>query len=381
MTPPTIAGTEPDDQKILRREMPELDSIRGLAILGVLFYHGLYEGRDLSPYSHFQRSFLRSMAPGQFGVALFFVLSGFLITGLLVDSKTRPDYYRRFYIRRALRILPAYYFILLFLAVTGLAAAPFLAISFVYCSNLAPLLGIAMAYPVLWSLAVEEHFYLVWPAVVHRISLKLLLATAVAIIVASPILRLLHFDYGVRHGSVWLGFDHLTWNAADGLALGAALAVILRLYSPSRRMLLCVSAALFAVAGLSLVIGSPHGIATRGSAVGATFLWTIWSFASAGLLILFLLIGTSSWKSLVRPRILLFFGEISYGLYLIHLLVFWGYDRFASHYAPGFDSNFSAWKGLWFRFIVASLVAVGVSFLSRRYFENPFLRLKDKFTH
>ena len=89
--------------------MPELDSIRGLAILGVLFYHGLYWARDFSPFTSAEKRLLFLMSAGQFGVSLFFVLSGFLITGLLIDSRNRIDYYKRFYIRRALRILPAYY--------------------------------------------------------------------------------------------------------------------------------------------------------------------------------------------------------------------------------------------------------------------------------
>jgi peptidoglycan/LPS O-acetylase OafA/YrhL len=210
MSQSLLFATEP----LLRREMPELDSIRGVAILGVVFYHGLYDGLNLSVFTPAQKSILRLMAPGQFGVALFFVLSGFLITGLLLDSRLRSDYYRRFYIRRALRILPAYYLILFILAIAHLASASFLAISFLYCSNLAPLLGIPMYYPVLWSLAVEEHFYLGWPAVVYRISSKRLLAVTVTIIVAVPVSRFFHYLHGIHTGSIWLGFDHFTWNAA-----------------------------------------------------------------------------------------------------------------------------------------------------------------------
>src|SRR6266852_2646380 len=93
---------------LFRSHMPELDTLRGLAILGVLLYHGLYWARDLSPFSPIQRRILSVASVGQFGVNLFFVLSGFLISGLLLDSKNRPDYYLRFYLRRALRILPSY---------------------------------------------------------------------------------------------------------------------------------------------------------------------------------------------------------------------------------------------------------------------------------
>ena len=106
-------------EPLIRAHMPELDTIRGLAILGVLLYHGFYWVRDLSLYAPWQRHFFTLMAPGQFGVNLFFVLSGFLITGILLDSRNRPDYYQRFYFRRALRILPAYYLTLLLLILFG----------------------------------------------------------------------------------------------------------------------------------------------------------------------------------------------------------------------------------------------------------------------
>ena len=126
----TICGplTAPlsDTQPVLRDRMPELDTIRGMAIAGVVLYHLFYWTRDLTLYPAWQRHFFSLMAPGQFGVNLFFVLSGFLITGILLDSKSRPDYYARFYYRRALRILPAYYFTLCLLAIFGLSSRPFL---------------------------------------------------------------------------------------------------------------------------------------------------------------------------------------------------------------------------------------------------------------
>jgi len=90
-----------DNAPLLRSHMPELDTLRGLAILGVVLYHCFYWARDFSPYSGWQRRILFLMSPGQFGVNLFFVLSGFLITGILLESKQRSDYFRRFYYRRA----------------------------------------------------------------------------------------------------------------------------------------------------------------------------------------------------------------------------------------------------------------------------------------
>jgi peptidoglycan/LPS O-acetylase OafA/YrhL len=153
----------------------------------------------------------------------------------------------------------------------------------------------------------------------------------------------------------------------------------MREFQLDRRKFLHSSLMLFALVGAVAIVGLPYGIVSRSRVLGATFLWTICNFASGGLLILFLLFGTSRWRLFVTPRILLFFGEISYGLYLVHPLIFWGYDRYAQYVAADFILNLSKWQALWLRFVVAGMLAVLVSYLSRRFFENPFLRLKNKF--
>src|SRR5437879_13788258 len=104
-------------ERILRARMPELDAVRGIAILMVMVYHGLYWQVDLTAFPRWGRLLMTCAWSGRLGVDLFFVLSGFLITGLLLDSRSRTDYYSRFYVRRALRILPAYFAMLLVLAV------------------------------------------------------------------------------------------------------------------------------------------------------------------------------------------------------------------------------------------------------------------------
>src|SRR5262249_14959626 len=145
---------------LLRGHMPELDSVRGLAILMVLVYHGLYWAIRLERFPYLERAVLTAAWTGRLGVNLFFVLSGFLITQLMAESKGKENYYTRFYWRRALRILPAYFATLALLGILGTSPA-FLGLSAVYLANLTPLFGVVIAYPVLWSLAVEEHFYFV----------------------------------------------------------------------------------------------------------------------------------------------------------------------------------------------------------------------------
>jgi peptidoglycan/LPS O-acetylase OafA/YrhL len=136
-------------EPILRPVMPELDTLRGLAILMVILYHGLYWQVDVAHYTGILRLLLTGMWVGRLGVNLFFVLSGFLITGILIESRGRSDYYKRFYVRRGLRIHPAYLIILAILAATRYAPISFILLSLVYHSNLMPILGIPISYPVL----------------------------------------------------------------------------------------------------------------------------------------------------------------------------------------------------------------------------------------
>ena len=100
------------DSPLLRHKMPELDALRGVACLMVLFFHGF--GNRFLPdhFSGVVKAFMWTTTWGWTGVNLFFVLSGLLITGILLDTRERPGYYKRFYVRRVLRILPAYYAVL-----------------------------------------------------------------------------------------------------------------------------------------------------------------------------------------------------------------------------------------------------------------------------
>lgn len=367
------------EEPLLRPVMPELDSIRGIAILAVLFYHGFYWNVDVPRFSNPTRLVLTGMWAGRLGVNLFFVLSGFLITGILIDSRERRGYYSRFYKRRALRILPAYLLTILVLAVGKLAPWNFIGLSLLYLSNLTPLFGVAIAYPILWSLAVEEHFYLLWPALVRKLGNPRLINLCVAIILLSPISRLLTFYWGRHSGSPsFVGYDY-TWNSADGLACGALLAIWLRTFQPSRRQVRRLVYWLACGATGLYLAGLPWGIWTRQRALGAALQVVPWHLYFVALLAAFLLLGTSRWKSLPQAKALRFFGEISYGLYLYHLLFFRGFDFVAMRYAR-FLPKTGPGSALIIRFLVASTIAVAVSYVSRKQFEDRFLRLKARFT-
>src|SRR5579862_7247712 len=241
--------------------MPELDSIRGLAVLGVLLVHGFYYVTGVGVFhSALAKTVIYASMPGRMGVNLFFVLSGFLITGILIDSRNEPNYYQRFYIRRALRILPVYYLLLCVLLLIRTSNWQFVAFSAVYLSNFAPLFGVPLAYSVLWSLAVEEHFYLFWPTFVRRLSLKALAICAVAVVIASPFIRLVNFYLANHDPARHFATNFYTWNSLDGLACGALVAILLRKLDLERHQLWTLASASLAVGVAMFVLGLPFGI-------------------------------------------------------------------------------------------------------------------------
>jgi peptidoglycan/LPS O-acetylase OafA/YrhL len=364
---------KPTAHGLIRPVMPELDTLRGIAVLGVFFLHAFswqYGGLHFGALGRF---FLGATQPGWIGVNLFFVLSGFLITGILLDSKGNPHFYRRFYTRRALRILPAYYALLLLLLLLHSSPFAFVGLSFVYLANLTDLFGVACGYGPLWSLAVEEHFYIFWPAVVHKLSTTRLAAVSAGIVVFVPILRAVCFNLGWgKDGLAWY-----TWFVADGLAAGSLLAIVLRTTITRKRVQqLC---ALLLSLGLLLgILGRPFGITTRERLLGAALQHTTVNIFFAGVLLLFLLAGTSSKKYYVHNSVLRFFGYISYGLYLNHILAFRMYDRICLRYWPWLVPSNNHFELVVLKFAVGGGFAVAAAYLSRKYFEEPFLRIKDR---
>lgn len=355
----------------VRPFMPELDTLRGLAVLGVLFLHGFYWQYFSLSFGRVARIFLTLTQPGSVGVHLFFVLSGFLITGILLDSRERPYFYRRFYTRRALRILPPYYALLLLLLLLRSSSAAFVGLSFVYLSNVTNFFGVGSDYGPLWSLAVEEHFYIAWPAVVHKLTRRNLAWASAAIVVGVPVLRAFSFAKG------WTtGLDWYTWFVADGLAAGALLAIFLR-SSITRRRVKAVCGWILGGSVLAAVVGAPFGILTRNRLLGAALQLSTVNFFFAGVLLLSLLAGSGSGKRFVDIGVLRFLGYISYGLYLDHLLAFRMYDRFCRHFVPQWIPSSGHFGLVLLRFVLAGGAAMGVAYLSRRFYEEQFLRLKD----
>lgn len=360
--------TEP----LVRRFMPELDTLRGIAVLGVLFFHGFRAEYGGLHFTGAARGLILATQVGVLGVNLFFVLSGFLITGILLDSRTRQDYYRRFYSRRALRILPAYYSLLILLALLRQASASFLGLSLIYLSNFAGIFGVSMDYHPLWSLAVEEHYYILWPAVVRRLRVVHLAIFSLTLCILTPALRGIAFHYGYLEGRDWY-----TWFSADGLAAGSLLAIFLR-SRVSRTKVAVGCTLLLAVVPLLMLAGVPFGILTRQRLLGAALQLTLVDAFFAGILLLSLLLGTTSRKHLVNSPLLRFFGFISYGLYLIHPMIFRVYDRITRAFEPWMQPSVGHFDLIAIRIMIVATASVGLSYISRKYYEEWFLRLKDR---
>ena len=129
-----------------------------------------------------------------------------------------------------------------------------------------------------------------------------------------------------------------------------------------------------------IILGSPFGILSSNTFLGAALQVTPWNLGFTALLAIVVLIGTSGWKTIVNLRSLRFFGEISYGLYFIHMFIFGMYDRLIPRMWPTIAPSNSGYWTVALRFILCGATAVGIAFLSRRYYEEYFLRLKDRFT-
>jgi peptidoglycan/LPS O-acetylase OafA/YrhL len=239
--------------------------------------------------------------------------------------------------------------------------------------NLAPMMHLGgFQYGVLWSLAVEEQFYLGWPLLVKLLSRRCLAYVAVVSIVFSPVLRYLSVA-----GIVPLGDPHtMTWLISDNLAAGALLALLLRSHWGEVRVVGRIAWCLLAAGIVLLAVGIPLGSLHRASPLGAALQTVPFEFMFGALLLMSLFIGDRQ-EVLVWTRPLRFFGYISYGLYLWHPFVFGCADGILRGF--GFYKGWSAQEWI-LRFIGEGALSVLVAYISRRYFEEFFLSLKTRWT-
>ncbi|HEX5229466.1 MAG TPA: acyltransferase [Bryobacteraceae bacterium] len=308
------------------RYIPALDGIRGVAIIAVLLHHCRFL---LNPAFPVERALVKTMELGWCGVVLFFVLSGFLITGILLDTQTSPNFFSTFYARRFLRIFPLYY-VSLAMAFFGSrvlhsllgAADPLAHVSpwwyLGYVQNFRPASALMDPYlGPMWSLAVEEQFYLVWPLLVLLLNRRALTWLCAALIPFSFAVR---FHYtGTPAGDLFV--NTFTLASLDALAAGALLAIAIR--NPAWRRRMAFLARPIAVAGLA----SFGLLAWR---AGSLFEYApgIQTWGITALVVSFAMITFVAATSkrgvtvgILQLSGLRFTGKISYGLYVLHPLV------------------------------------------------------------
>ena len=372
---------------------PALDGFRAIAFLGVFFVH------------------YYSVPWGFAGVNFFFVLSGFLITGILVDSEDRPGRARQFYIRRALRIFPLYYGVMLLVVLLWPLfhwrwSVPWLAWP-LYVGNFLRFRsgashdmageelifgglrslnhpGVFLRFGHFWSLCVEEQFYLIWPWVVFWVrSRKVLMGICLGAVVLGPLARVLASIYAPG----WMVGHELTYVVGvpfqmDALLLGGLLALLWR--GAHRARLQQLATVFLGVSTVLLLLYCayerhlhPAGPRTAFTYPKARITWdlTLINIVGAALMICALRPGSLTYQMLnVRP--LRYLGRISYGLYVFHDIPHTIYIRFAQElnkrgYLRPAHNDVAI-------LVFGFLATLALASLSYRYFERSFLALKDR---
>ena len=355
-----------------QKHLPQLDGLRAFAILPVLLTHSWPD------YPSF--TWLGRLGPaGWIGVDLFFVLSGFLITGILIDARGGENYFRNFYVRRGLRIWPLYFAMLFYMFVIVPRIGRWGAEQFdsqhfawyyyvIYVQNF--LFGTHGPFPlaVTWSLAIEEHFYLVWPLVVAFAKREHLAKILIGFIMVVTI--------GRYFGMHYFGNAHNSFFRMDEMAYGALIACWVRSEDFSAAKL-----RKWSLVGAWAIVPTVYWILTQAD----------WSWLrSHGVVYVLLSVGFTSWLGLAltaRPgsalmkvlnnRFLRYTGKISYGLYIFHPIFFpyykgWALFRWSNSLKNRFVGDMVTLIG---EFALLYLAAT----ISWKLFEQPILRLKERF--
>ena len=336
----------------------QLDGIRAVAIGLVFCAHGL------------------GLKLGWTGVDLFFVLSGYLITRILWRDRQGERFWSQFYLKRAGRILPPLLLCLALCAIFFQLHLRWLWLAFIFFGgNIAKAFAPAAGGPlsVLWSLAIEEHYYLLWPFAVRFMSYKNLVRLMVIILFLEPVVRAIATPY--TH--TFMAISLLTPFRLDGLAAGSLLALLLE--SPKRKAqvtklsgpLFFVSAAMFAIATLV----SPSFELTRNSLSFNSVGYSLVALVAAAGVAYTLLHEDAPVSKILSLKPLTFLGVISYGFYLFHIIILEKLEQlsvFSAETSPITHGRHTM--------MVAATVVVTTAFSwgSYKFYESPWVRLSHR---
>lgn len=386
MTLAVSPGAEPAPETLavpFGKRSLSLDGLRGVAVLSVVLFHSLRVLGDNQLTAQPWRAILGSSWPG---VDLFFVLSGFLITGILLDSRDAQGYFRNFYARRTLRIFPLYYAtlalaLLVVPAIVGASRLPALYSTlrahqiwlWLYLQNYKQAAGPHQlpGFGHFWSLAIEEQFYWVWPLVVYAVNRRTLFRICLAVCAFEPLLRM-----ALLHGGItpW-ALREYTFSRVDTLLYGAIAAILFRdpeLARKSRRVVAVLAIVAAAIlAGLIVVNGflpyeSDTTVVAGYSALAILFAILVSVCAS----------GKVWLARFMSATVLRWFGRYSYAIYVVHPAVYLAYEAtIARRLVLG------PYAALALCFAVVLAVSSALGRLSWTLLESQFLKLKRYFEY
>ncbi len=366
---------------------PELDVLRFFAFLGVFFYH--LKPHALPPeilrYSAFPlgpaliRLGYDALGAGNFGVDLFFVLSSYLITELLVREKAKRGFLdvKAFYLRRILRIWPLYFFFIalasvLQLFVPGQVFTWHYALAFLLLSGnwISALHGLpaSVALP-LWSVSVEEQFYLLWPQVVRRVSTTRLALVATGLLVVASGAR---FVLLAGHTTMQM-LSYNTFTRIDGIAVGILISLVLKGRVPTISV---GGRLLFVILGLGGLMGASDLLSVAAPGVAPSPLRGMLGFplvAVACALLFRSMLGLQMERfRAVGWLRLVYLGKISYGLYVYHYLALL---LVRNVLGPLHMTLYPVYA------LLGLALTVALSMASYQFLELPFLKFKERFTY
>jgi len=368
------------------------DGLRAIAVIWVIFGH-VFSNLNWPATQSYQKALMLVTNISWTGVQLFFVLSGFLITGILLKSKGSENQLRNFYIRRSLRIFPIYFLLLLvlFIIVPLLFSVPQWLEGpsgtqlwyWTYMQNWVRPFSDTNGFGHLWSLAIEEQYYLIWPLLVLRFNPKRLISICIFMVLSAPIFRWVLVDFFPQQwGGQAVGeraayaFTFARW---DAIALGSLLAL---LKFDSNLFNWLSKYCKFGVMGLGLIILSQIVIFHNFAQIGSGF--ALLNQTTVAVFFFFVVLFVQRKESNIVVSLLEWkpvksMGKYSYAMYLIHLPIL---KVLLEHYQLDFENlqahEVTLSKLLYF--VVVIVTTYIVSMLSWKFFEYPILKYKKRFS-